>query len=343
MFASLPGCATALGRTTWVDDARDGIASPSRPIEIDTPAGPRFQPAWDPRLDRGRNAEREAEGARISAQELELAILRFTSRRRALMSEEARHSPGSAEAGGDGAWPRTMQSAWDAVLAQLEAGFAQPKGEVPRRLLIQARVSLEVELETTQGRYGHAPPAVTDRVGRIFGAIALHMRSSAPRADERPRWDREIALSWPVTPLIVTSPFGYRRDPILGRESVRFHAGVDLGGSEGDLVQAAGPGRVVSAGWLGGHGRTVIVQHTGGYQTLYSHMRLILVAAGAEVDVRSALGYMGSSGRATGPHLHFEVRHGGVPIDPLEIVDLAVSHGEKRAQGWDQPGAHAAR
>jgi murein DD-endopeptidase MepM/ murein hydrolase activator NlpD len=80
---------------------------------------------------------------------------------------------------------------------------------------------------------------------------------------------------------------------------------------------------VISAGWLGGHGRTVVIQHPGGYQTVYAHMRQIMIPMGAEVDPGSPLGFVGSSGRSTGPHLHFEVRQGGVPLDPLDLVENA--------------------
>jgi murein DD-endopeptidase MepM/ murein hydrolase activator NlpD len=189
-------------------------------------------------------------------------------------------------------------------------------------VLIQARVTLEVEIENSESRYGAPPKELVDRVGRLFGAIALHMRASPPIRDERRQISPEnaIPLIWPVAPVIVTSQFGYRRDPILGRESVRFHAGVDLGGESGDLVHAAGPGRVVSAGWTGGHGRTVVVQHPGGFQTMYAHLRQIVVGLGAEVESGSPIGLMGSSGRSTGPHLHFEVRRGGVPLDPLDVL-----------------------
>jgi murein DD-endopeptidase MepM/ murein hydrolase activator NlpD len=268
-------------------------------------------------------AEVRREGELPSTQDLELALLRFTSKRRQLFSEEApAHTPESQGAD-SGRWPRPIESAFTSVLDQLEVGFARPLGSIPRRVLIQARVTMEVELDLAQSKYGPAPKAMVDRVTHLFAVIATHMRASPTLREERPRLARELDLTWPVSPVIVTSPFGYRRDPILGRSSVRFHAGVDLGGSSGDVVHAAGAGRVISAGWLGGHGRTVIVQHPGGYQTVYAHMRQILIPTGAEVDPGSPLGFVGSSGRSTGPHLHFEVRHGGVPLDPLDLVESA--------------------
>jgi murein DD-endopeptidase MepM/ murein hydrolase activator NlpD len=141
-----------------------------------------------------------------------------------------------------------------------------------------------------------------------------------PREDARPKKQYAIRLDWPLAPLIVTSPFGYRRDPILGHEEIRFHSGVDLGGSNGDVVFAAAEGKVTYSGWLGGHGRTVVVQHAGGYVTMYAHLRRVTVSLGQHVKPGDGIGRLGSSGRSTGPHLHFEVRYGGTPIDPLDVV-----------------------
>lgn len=294
----------------------------------------------------------------MRSEDLELALLRFTSKRRALSAEIpprdrpdlASSSNGASTLGAGvraraeiaGAWPRPMEIAWDAVLRDLEAGLLQPLGSVSRRVLIQARVTLEVERDLTEAKYGKAPSMVADRIRRLFAAVSAHMRSSAPLAEERPRHVRDMKLSWPVSPVIVTSPFGYRRDPILGRKSVRFHAGVDLGGETGDVVHSAGAGRVVGAGWLGGHGRTVIVQHAGGYQTVYAHLRQIITSLGAAVDPGSAIGFVGTSGRSTGPHLHFEVRRGGIPIDPLDAIDFAFESADSSVEkDGPQPLARA--
>lgn len=259
------------------------------------------------------------ERARRSPEELELELIRFTSKRRALAhAPRPMHGAGQSPAG----WPPAMEAAFAAILGELEVGLQRPPGSLPRRLLIQARVTLEVELEMTAAKLGAPPPAaLADRVGRLFGAIAGHMRAAPPLEERRPRLAGAIRMSWPTTPVIVTSPFGYRRDPILGRSEVRFHAGLDLGGSHGDLVHAAAPGRITRAGWLGGHGRTVVIQHAGGYQTIYAHLGRIFASLGEEVDAGAPVGAMGSSGRSTGPHLHFEVHHGGAPIDPLDLVD----------------------
>jgi murein DD-endopeptidase MepM/ murein hydrolase activator NlpD len=310
-------CASERAATTWGDDAREGIASHTRSESQmqESPGQARPRLSLQDGLE-GRSGDAEA------TQELELALLRFSAKRRSLMARDA--TP---------AWPRPMETAWSSMLDQLEKGFARPAGSVPRRLLIQARVGLEVELDATRSHCGDTPQAISDRITHVFTMIAAHMRAGGPEKDERPRLIQDLALAWPISPVIVTSPFGYRRDPILGRTSVRFHAGVDLGGSSGDLVRASGSGYVLSAGWLGGHGRAVIIQHPAGYQTIYAHLRQIIIPMGAEVDAGSPIGFVGSSGRSTGPHLHFEVRQGGVPLDPLDVVEgrgaAAVEHASR--------------
>ena len=115
----------------------------------------------------------------------------------------------------------------------------------------------------------------------------------------------------------VTSGFGERFHPILGYE--RFHAGVDLGAAAGTPIAAAADGRVVSAGWAGGYGRLVAVLHAGGVETRYGHMSRIAAYPGEAVRRGQVIGYVGSSGLSTGPHLHFEVTKNGRPVNPLSV------------------------
>ncbi len=112
----------------------------------------------------------------------------------------------------------------------------------------------------------------------------------------------------------ITSPFGYRADPFLGR--LALHPGVDLIEAYGAEIHAAGAGRVTHAGPMGGYGIMVEVDHGNGLSTRYAHMLEALVAEGQEVVQGAILGRIGSSGRSTGPHLHYEVRVDGEPVDP---------------------------
>lgn len=125
------------------------------------------------------------------------------------------------------------------------------------------------------------------------------------------------ALIRPV-PGRVTSPFGPRTHPILG--TVRMHTGIDLSAPYGQPIRAAAAGRVILAGSYGGYGNTVMIDHGGGMVTLYAHQSRIRVGYGDTVDAGDTIGESGSSGLATGPHLHFEVRIGGTPVDPLDYL-----------------------
>jgi murein DD-endopeptidase MepM/ murein hydrolase activator NlpD len=115
----------------------------------------------------------------------------------------------------------------------------------------------------------------------------------------------------------VTSYFGYRYHPIL--HFTRFHAGLDIGAGWGSPIVAAADGQVVGAGWSGGYGREVQIAHGGGVTSLYGHMSEIVAQQGSFVHAGQLIGYVGSSGLSTGPHLHFEVRQGGTPVNPLAV------------------------
>jgi hypothetical protein len=115
----------------------------------------------------------------------------------------------------------------------------------------------------------------------------------------------------------ITSYFGYRYHPIL--HFTRFHAGIDIGAGWGSPIVAAGDGQVVSAGWSGGYGREVEIAHGGGLVSIYGHMSDIVAQQGSFVRRGQLIGYVGSSGLSTGPHVHFEVRQSGQPVNPLAV------------------------
>ena len=112
----------------------------------------------------------------------------------------------------------------------------------------------------------------------------------------------------------VTSSFGVRHHPILGYS--RMHQGIDFAAAMGQPVVAAASGTIVGAGWAGGYGRQVRIAHGGGLTSSYSHLSAMAVAAGGHVNAGQVIGYAGSSGLSTGPHVHYEVRRNGQAIDP---------------------------
>ena len=117
---------------------------------------------------------------------------------------------------------------------------------------------------------------------------------------------------------IVTSGFGYRRDPVWG--GWRFHAGIDIAGPAGTPIIAAAGGTVISAGWDKGYGLAVEIDHGKGVTTYYAHCSRLAVSPGMEVKRGEVIAYTGATGKATGPHLHYEVRVNGVPRNPEKYI-----------------------
>jgi len=122
----------------------------------------------------------------------------------------------------------------------------------------------------------------------------------------------------PISGVQITSGFGMRRHPLLGYN--KLHTGIDFGAPRGTPIKAAGDGVVQHAGWRGAYGRTVIIKHDGRYSTLYAHMsKTANLKAGQKVRQGQVIGYVGSTGRSTGPHLHYEVRKNDKPINPKRV------------------------
>jgi murein DD-endopeptidase MepM/ murein hydrolase activator NlpD len=180
--------------------------------------------------------------------------------------------------------------------------------------------------------------APSDGFDLVLGPTHELLYAGLDRVSEGPlqlvRWDSNGRSEWvdaanaarpaPVTSGLampaqgpITSYFGYRYHPIL--HFTRFHAGVDIGAGWGAPIVAAGDGQVVGAGWSGGYGREVEIAHGGGITSIYGHMSEIVAQPGSYVRAGQLIGYVGSSGLSTGPHLHFEVRQGGQPVNPLAI------------------------
>lgn len=129
---------------------------------------------------------------------------------------------------------------------------------------------------------------------------------------------RDLPLAQPLTSVRVTSGFGRRTDPFLGRPAT--HTGIDLSAYSGTEVFATGAGRVTFAGSNGGYGRMVEIDHGDGLSTRFAHLSSISVRVGETVGIGTIIGRSGSTGRSTGPHLHYEVRRNGQAVDPLPFL-----------------------
>jgi murein DD-endopeptidase MepM/ murein hydrolase activator NlpD len=121
------------------------------------------------------------------------------------------------------------------------------------------------------------------------------------------------SFSWPVNGTI-TSPFGWRSNPFGG--GPEFHQGLDIAAPMGTTVTAAAGGTVIMAQWYGGYGNYILIDNGGGFSTGYGHLSAIYVSSGQAVQRGQAIGAVGSTGQSTGPHLHFEIRIAGKPVDP---------------------------
>ena len=129
----------------------------------------------------------------------------------------------------------------------------------------------------------------------------------------------DLPSMWPITGPI-TSSFGQREDPILGNGEGEFHAGIDIGAPNGDPIRASADGIVKSAATSNGYGREVVIDHGHGVESVYGHMSGFAVVAGQNVIRGQVIGYVGHSGRTTGPHLHYEVRIHNTPVNPHKYL-----------------------
>ncbi len=192
------------------------------------------------------------------------------------------------------------------------------------------------KLSAVVARAGLAPdslvaPAAKGGVGGPF--VPLSVDPAAPAFDKAlASAARDVAAADRLTRLLpilpvrapltgeasVSSPFGYRRDPFLGLPML--HTGVDLVQDYGSEIHATAGGRVTHAGPMGGYGDMVEIDHGNGLVTRYGHLSEILVAEGQQVTAGALIGRLGSTGRSTGPHLHYEVRVDGEPVDPERFL-----------------------
>ncbi|MCA1691793.1 MAG: peptidoglycan DD-metalloendopeptidase family protein [Actinobacteria bacterium] len=154
--------------------------------------------------------------------------------------------------------------------------------------------------------------------------LALQRQSDAVAESLRQREGSQSSsasggrLTAPIPGAAVVSTFGPRVHPIYG--DVRVHTGVDLAGGTGEPIRAAADGVVGSAGWLGGYGQAVIIEHGGPLATLYAHQSQMLVDPGQQVSRGQVIGRVGCTGSCTGPHLHYEVRIDGTPVNPASYL-----------------------
>ncbi len=210
--------------------------------------------------------------------------------------------------------------ATEGALAQEVVSLEATSGELEE---LEAELAAKTqELQAELDRQRKLLATVESQIGELEGELAALDREEdsirsliAARSSSSGRAPGQ--LHRPV-PGAISSGFGPRYHPILGY--TRMHNGVDMNCNSGDSIVAAGDGTVILAGTKGGFGETVMIDHGGGMVTLYAHQSGYAVSTGASVGAGQTIGYCGSTGLSTSPHLHFEVRVGGDPENPANYL-----------------------
>jgi len=163
------------------------------------------------------------------------------------------------------------------------------------------------------------------RTSALTGATMVGLTMGLTRNVTTADWVRANAAPnlWPVEGQ-VTGSFGERIDPFNGEGA--FHSGVDIGTSYGAKIIAPADGLVTLVDTMGGYGKTIMIDHGNGISTRYGHLSGFAVTAGQRVQRGDVIGYVGASGRSTGPHLHYEVRINDTPVNPYKYLRMTVAH-----------------
>jgi murein DD-endopeptidase MepM/ murein hydrolase activator NlpD len=230
------------------------------------------------------------------------AVAAIVARREAVAAQVAEqvevHKETVSELEGD-------RRTYAAMVEQLRLESAQLEAELQRRARLAARRAARQEAARQAAARREAEQATRNRAPAA---------QPQPAAAPAPSTSSSSGFLWPADG-VKTSDFGWRTHPIFG--TGRLHSGIDIGAAYGSPISAAASGTVVSAGTMSGYGNVVVLDHGGGIATLYAHQSSVAVGTGQAVQRGQTIGYVGSTGYSTGPHLHFEVRVNGTPVDPM--------------------------
>lgn len=216
----------------------------------------------------------------------------------------------------------------EAVKGELEETKARLEREIEEayQLIAQYEAEIEEQKELYQKQIeeeARLEAEIANMVAELERQIEAARQAAAAGNSGGTGWTGAITsgtgqLQWPVYGT-VTSEYGNRIHPIYG--NTRFHAGIDISASSGTAIAAADSGTVITASYnAGGYGNYVVISHGGGISTLYGHMTNYIVSVGQSVSKGETIGYVGSTGASTGPHLHFEVRINGSTTNPRNYL-----------------------
>ncbi len=198
---------------------------------------------------------------------------------------------------------------------------AQAMAAIMRRtgIALPAQDAAAITGDSTIGLGG---PFVEPIGVNAFDASLDRLDLALTRLDTVRQTAKDLPFSNPAPGRDITSPFGNRIDPFLGR--LALHAGIDFQADVGTNVRATGSGKVIAAGYSGGYGNMVEIDHGQGITTRFGHLSGILVSVGDQVEAGAIIGRAGSTGRSTGPHIHYEVRRNGDAIDPMRFLNAGL-------------------
>jgi murein DD-endopeptidase MepM/ murein hydrolase activator NlpD len=201
-------------------------------------------------------------------------------------------------------------------LAQLQERY---EGKARRLRGVLVDLGLKLGGPAPAGSGGPFVPIKLPGEGNSFERAVARVKIARTQAEHLTRTLLRVPLRKPVNGEIdLSSTFGVRVDPFL--HVAAMHTGLDFRGDAGDPIHATAAGTVVGAGWSGGYGRMVEIDHGNGLSTRYGHLSQIDVKVGDEIRIGQVIGRMGSTGRSTGPHLHYETRIDGDAVDPQKFL-----------------------
>ncbi|ODT06280.1 MAG: hypothetical protein ABS58_12270 [Mesorhizobium sp. SCN 65-20] len=181
-------------------------------------------------------------------------------------------------------------------------------------------------LDADFGKSGVGGPLIALDGPMAFDTKVKELDEALDALDRIKTEARKLPLANPAPGRALSSAFGARRDPLIG--TLALHSGADFRAPYGSPARATAAGTVVKAGWNGGYGRMVEIDHGGGFITRYAHLSKVLVKPNQSVVAGDQIGEIGSSGRSTGPHLHYEVRRDGAAVDPLSFIKVGTKLGQ---------------
>ena len=211
---------------------------------------------------------------------------------------------------------KTLESQQLTKIASLTTGASQAANAIST---ILQRSGVEVDASKSGIGGPYLEPSLP---GDRFDVSLDELDAALTRLETVRETARALPFSNPAPGQPVTSRFGNRVDPFLDR--LALHAGIDFAAQTGDEVKSTGAGKVIAAGVMGGYGNMVEIDHGYGISTRFGHLSKVLVSVGDEISTGDTIGRAGSTGRSTGPHVHYEVRRNGQAVDPMHFLNAGM-------------------